>query len=325
MEARLLTLNEVAKLLRVDKMTVYRMVKRGAIPATRVGHQWRFEQSLIRQWLHKSNNVVQRKKSKKVEKKSTPERPTIHKTKKKRQLKRDRRAEQRRAAERRAARERRQKERRMEERRRFVRLTRGLPIELSLENPRTKVKQTLKALTRDISEAGLSFQAAKDNLPKNIISRRKLILAIDIPQQKAQLKLSAEVVWQQALTEKENCLGIRFVRLERQAQETLSSYIHQAWQGENQPKLTGIRTREEIKDIVAKVARRDLSEFDESTNIREELGIDSLQAMEILAAIETHLQITIDEIKAFNIVTVGDLFGLIEQTLSQKEEVKTAL
>ncbi|MGZ8615010.1 MAG: helix-turn-helix domain-containing protein, partial [Actinomycetota bacterium] len=36
-EARLKTVNEVADLLRVSRMTVYRMIKTGEMPAVRVG------------------------------------------------------------------------------------------------------------------------------------------------------------------------------------------------------------------------------------------------------------------------------------------------
>ncbi|MBI2869335.1 MAG: helix-turn-helix domain-containing protein, partial [Chloroflexi bacterium] len=37
----LMTLEEVASYLRVTEKTVYRLVDRRAIPAAKVGHQWR--------------------------------------------------------------------------------------------------------------------------------------------------------------------------------------------------------------------------------------------------------------------------------------------
>ena len=40
-EARLKTVNEVADLLRVSRMTVYRMIKTGEMPAVRVGRNYR--------------------------------------------------------------------------------------------------------------------------------------------------------------------------------------------------------------------------------------------------------------------------------------------
>jgi acyl carrier protein len=59
--------------------------------------------------------------------------------------------------------------------------------------------------------------------------------------------------------------------------------------------------------------------FSEDTLIREELGIDSLMAMETLAAIETIYDIEIDENKAFEIVSVGDMMCLIEEYLERKK------
>ena len=46
-EGRLLTVTEVADLLRINKSTVYRMAKQGRLPATRVGRQWRFRKSVL--------------------------------------------------------------------------------------------------------------------------------------------------------------------------------------------------------------------------------------------------------------------------------------
>ncbi len=46
-EGKLLTVVEVADLLRINKSTVYRMAKQGRLPATRVGRQWRFRKSVL--------------------------------------------------------------------------------------------------------------------------------------------------------------------------------------------------------------------------------------------------------------------------------------
>lgn len=42
-DVTLLTVKEVAAVLRVSPQTVYLMVKRGELPAFRVGSQWRFD------------------------------------------------------------------------------------------------------------------------------------------------------------------------------------------------------------------------------------------------------------------------------------------
>jgi excisionase family DNA binding protein len=47
----LLTLDEVAKLLRLSRTTLYKMLQKGTIPAVRVGFQWRFDEREIESWL----------------------------------------------------------------------------------------------------------------------------------------------------------------------------------------------------------------------------------------------------------------------------------
>jgi excisionase family DNA binding protein len=49
--AQLMTVEEVAGYLRVTKKTIYRLLKRGNIPATKVGRQWRFDKASINEWL----------------------------------------------------------------------------------------------------------------------------------------------------------------------------------------------------------------------------------------------------------------------------------
>ncbi len=50
----LMTVEEVAAYLRVNKKTIYRLLMSGKIPAARVGHQWRFDKSSIESWVQKS-------------------------------------------------------------------------------------------------------------------------------------------------------------------------------------------------------------------------------------------------------------------------------
>ncbi len=71
--------------------------------------------------------------------------------------------------------------------------------------------------------------------------------------------------------------------------------------------------KEEVRTILARVARVKKSDIRADVNIRDRLGIDSLSAMEVLAAAETKFGITIDEAKAFDVVTVKDLYRLIEE------------
>lgn len=48
---RFLTVAEVADVMRVSRMTVYRLVHSGEIPAVRVGHSYRVPQDALEQYL----------------------------------------------------------------------------------------------------------------------------------------------------------------------------------------------------------------------------------------------------------------------------------
>jgi excisionase family DNA binding protein len=53
----LLTAQQVAAYLKVDKFTVYRLVAQRKLPAFRVGSQWRFKRSSLESWLRKNMNT----------------------------------------------------------------------------------------------------------------------------------------------------------------------------------------------------------------------------------------------------------------------------
>jgi excisionase family DNA binding protein len=52
---KLLTVNEVAKILRVSNMTVYRLVKNKQIPAIRVGKNYRIKEIDVDQYLNRGS------------------------------------------------------------------------------------------------------------------------------------------------------------------------------------------------------------------------------------------------------------------------------
>ena len=79
-----------------------------------------------------------------------------------------------------------------------------------------------------------------------------------------------------------------------------------------------LNVRKDLKKIVADIARMSDKKVKESSRIRDDLGVDSLAAMEILASIEKRLGIIIDEAKALNIVTVGDLIDLVVSYIEKK-------
>ena len=68
-----------------------------------------------------------------------------------------------------------------------------------------------------------------------------------------------------------------------------------------------------LETIVARISRIDRSEFAEDVLIREELGIDSLMAMEIIATVERDLSIEIDEAEMFGVQTVGEFSRFVQE------------
>ncbi|MCL8023842.1 helix-turn-helix domain-containing protein [Nocardioides bruguierae] len=53
-EAKFLTVAEVAQMMRVSKMTVYRLVHNGDLPAVRVGRSFRVREEDASEYLRKS-------------------------------------------------------------------------------------------------------------------------------------------------------------------------------------------------------------------------------------------------------------------------------
>jgi len=51
---RLLTVEQVAEYLNVDKFTVYRLLAQKKLPGVKVGNQWRFKLEIIEAWLMKN-------------------------------------------------------------------------------------------------------------------------------------------------------------------------------------------------------------------------------------------------------------------------------
>ena len=54
-ENNLMTIQEVAKYLRVQRRTVYDWVRKGKIPAIKTVGQWRFKKEKVDAWLESQN------------------------------------------------------------------------------------------------------------------------------------------------------------------------------------------------------------------------------------------------------------------------------
>ncbi len=56
--SELLTTRELQNLLKVDRITIYRMLEQGRLPGFKVGGQWRFSRREIEEWLEAQRDVL---------------------------------------------------------------------------------------------------------------------------------------------------------------------------------------------------------------------------------------------------------------------------
>ena len=64
-KAKVLTLKEVSDYLRVSRVTIYRMLRRGEIPAFRVAGNWRFNIEDLGHWIERESRAGEPKDSRK--------------------------------------------------------------------------------------------------------------------------------------------------------------------------------------------------------------------------------------------------------------------
>ena len=70
---------------------------------------------------------------------------------------------------------------------------------------------------------------------------------------------------------------------------------------------------ETIKDILARQLRIDENDIDEDTLLREDLGVDSLDVVEMLVAIEDECGVMVPDDEIANLRTVGDVAKYVEE------------
>jgi len=58
----ILKVKDLAKYLKMDEHTVYRLARKGILPAVKIGGEWRFRKDLVDRWIEeKSINNIKRK------------------------------------------------------------------------------------------------------------------------------------------------------------------------------------------------------------------------------------------------------------------------
>jgi excisionase family DNA binding protein len=60
---RLLTVKELSSYLRVHPSTIYRLLKRGDLPAIRLGSDWRFSLKAIERWRQSQGDDLEESRS----------------------------------------------------------------------------------------------------------------------------------------------------------------------------------------------------------------------------------------------------------------------
>lgn len=68
-----------------------------------------------------------------------------------------------------------------------------------------------------------------------------------------------------------------------------------------------------VKQIFERNLGINLDDYSEDTNLREDLGLDSLDIIDIIMSIERNLNISIPDSDITNLDTVGDLYKIVEE------------
>lgn len=74
---------------------------------------------------------------------------------------------------------------------------------------------------------------------------------------------------------------------------------------------------EKIKEIIAEQANlKDKNSLTMETNLQEELGLDSLDAVEIIMQLEEEFDIQVPDEAFFEVKTIGDIAYYIEKAIN---------
>lgn len=211
------------------------------------------------------------------------------------------------------------------DRRRHPRIVKALPIGFTvLEGDDTSGIPLPKyaAQTHNIGIGGVSCNAVIDDktVAKELSANNKKVnLNIRLVEKNSDISAKAGVAWIYNLkglsVKTKYGLGLRFVDMSKAENDLLSSYIGDMIVLKQEQRT---RNRQRIRQVLAQIARIDKDSFSEAARIREDLGVDSLMAMETLAALETIYDIVIDVSRVVEVVTVGDVMDLTEWYIEQR-------
>ncbi|MBC8375802.1 MAG: acyl carrier protein [FCB group bacterium] len=75
-------------------------------------------------------------------------------------------------------------------------------------------------------------------------------------------------------------------------------------------------TIDRIKNVAAELLKVEASRVQETSRFVEDLGADSMQSIELVAALEEEFDIEMDEDAALGVKTVGDAVGFIDRVIA---------
>jgi acyl carrier protein len=77
-------------------------------------------------------------------------------------------------------------------------------------------------------------------------------------------------------------------------------------------------TMERVKKVTAELLKIDAGSISETSRFVEDLGAESVQSIELVAAFEEEFEVEMDEDAALSVKNVGDAARFIDEALAQQ-------
>jgi len=92
----------------------------------------------------------------------------------------------------------------------------------------------------------------------------------------------------------------------------------------SQPTYTADQIRAEIKRLIANVTEREPEEISDSAHFMDELGVDSLMAMEVMIAVDKKFKIDIPEEEFNKATNVNESVAMVEKWIAARDAAATS-
>ena len=77
-------------------------------------------------------------------------------------------------------------------------------------------------------------------------------------------------------------------------------------------------TAERVKQVTARMLKVDLAEVTDAAHFVRDLGAESIQSIELVAAFEENFDIEMDQDEALAVETVADAIAFIEKVIAEQ-------